>query len=73
MMNEEIRLDGQHLIHLGQASTAGTSIARTLTYTKVHFEKKMGTRTTWQPRTFTNVVEMSTTINESATVMYRHR
>ncbi len=47
MMNEEIGHDGQHLIHLGQASTAGTSTARTWIYTKVHLEKKMGTRTTW--------------------------
>ncbi len=31
-------------------------------FTRNHCEKRMGTRTMWRPKTFTNVEEMSTLV-----------
>jgi hypothetical protein len=51
-MNEEIQysMSDEYPIHLGRASTEGTSTERVLSYMRNHFEKRMGTRIVWRPR-----------------------
>ncbi len=61
-MNEEKQQDGR------ASNTSGTSFNSRneyckdldLLYTRNHFEKKMGTRTTWRSRSFTNMEEIVT-------------
>ncbi len=59
-MTKKHSMMDEHLMHLGWVSTARTSSARTWIYTRNHFEKNMVMRTTWWPRTFTNMEEKST-------------
>jgi hypothetical protein len=64
-MNEEIQysMTDEYPIHLGRASTGGTSTARILSFTRNHLEED-GNEDNVVAWTFTNVEEMSTLVKE---------